>query len=239
MRPYSLVLFKNKQFCIILLQRFSWRRWIETFSVPLWFLTWSMQHPCPSVPSAQFPLLVLPGAPVGNLELGALSPREPPGFCTHHQHIPLFLPSERLPSFFCFLSYEVLGIIFSWNLVENAALRKHWLWLLYPSFSKSFLFFSFSFFLLKSLIGYFSAHQDDISFPKSTRGDRGAAELASCLSCPVSETGREASIPASAQLWDLGRNRLLSRSCSQWNWSTQSGRGLLSPGRCREGWAVC
>ena len=108
MKPSYLVLFKNKQFCTILLQRFSWRRWIEMFSVPLWFLTWSMLHPCWSV--CQFSSH---GAPVGNLELGAVSPRQPPSFFIYHQHIPLSLPSERLPSFFCFLSYEVLGIIFS------------------------------------------------------------------------------------------------------------------------------
>ena len=79
-------------------------------------------------------------------------------------------------------------------------------------FLQVFFFFPFSFFLFKHLIGYFSAHQDDVSFPKSTRGDRGAAELVSCLSLRVPETGREARLP---QLWDLGRNRLLSRSCSQ------------------------
>lgn len=60
-------------------------------------------------------------------------------------------------------------------------------------FLQVFSFFSlFPSFFLKNLIGYFSAHQDDVSFPKSTRGDRGAAELLSCLSRRVPETGREA-----------------------------------------------
>ena len=42
----------------------------------------------------------LPGAPVGKLEFGPSSPREPPDLIIPHQSLPLFLRCKRLPSFF-------------------------------------------------------------------------------------------------------------------------------------------
>lgn len=63
-----------------------------------------------------------------------------------------------------------------------------------PSLFLQVLFLFFLLSLKKYLDGYFSAHQDYVSFPKSTRGTWGAAELVSCPSCPVPETGREDSI---------------------------------------------
>lgn len=93
------------------------------------------------------------------------------------------------------------------------------------------MLFPHSFSLFKESGGWFLMRRDCVSFPKSTRG---AWLAAWAVSCPFSF--RQAwGTALSSWPGDLGRDWLLDKSCSQWTWSTQSGQGLLNPGRCREG----
>lgn len=71
-------------------QKLPWPGWIDMFSVPHW------QRVCctrinQKVNQLIPPLSILPRSPVRKLELGTLSPREPPGLFIYHQSVPLFL----------------------------------------------------------------------------------------------------------------------------------------------------